>query len=171
MALLLETELSGLTLRQLELGHAAELFALIDEERVQLSQWLPWPEHTRSVRDTEAFIAVSSVEWQIRQRLACALWLGSQIIGGIGIVETDAAAGQAELGYWLAARHQGRGYMTAAVRALSEYCLQELQCRQVVIRSMVGNAASRAVAVRAGYELDSETEEKVCYRLSRPLCL
>jgi ribosomal-protein-serine acetyltransferase len=166
MAFVLETRVPGLAMRQLEQQHAAELFALIDQERGQLSLWLPWPEHTKSVRDTEAFIAVSAVEWQIRQRLACALWLGPRIIGGIGIVETDAAAGMAELGYWLAADYQGHGYMTAAVCALSRYCLLDLRWTEVLIRTLEGNAASRAVAERAGYELATVSDDRVLYRLT-----
>jgi ribosomal-protein-serine acetyltransferase len=154
MSLVIPTSREGLEIRQLSQTDAERHFAVIDAERDQLRRWLPWPDHTRTVRDVQGFIALSLTEWQVKQRLGCALWFEGEIIGGIGIVQTNFPNAQATLGYWLAASQQGRGHITLAVKALTNYCFTEMPVHRVEILAAVNNLPSRAVADRAGYVLD-----------------
>ncbi|WP_426364146.1 GNAT family N-acetyltransferase [Streptomyces sp. E-08] len=59
-----------------------------------------------------------------------------------------------EIGYWLAKEHRGSGYMTEIVRALAHWAFTGLGCTRLIWRAEVGNAASRAVAERAGFALE-----------------
>lgn len=45
-----------LELRLLEERHAEELFALTDQNRAYLREWLPWLDNNRSLSDTKEFI-------------------------------------------------------------------------------------------------------------------
>lgn len=88
------------------------------------------------------------------------------------VVEVDGAiAGTiglkpgAELGYWIAAEHRGRGHAVRAVTLLTELAFAE-GAEQVEIRISAGNAASRRVAEKAGFALAEEGELAV-YRRSR----
>lgn len=75
-------------------------------------------------------------------------------MGGCGIVGYDEESSTAEIGYWLATEHQGRGYASEAVRALCRYLFEECDANRAIICNDVRNTASRAVAERAGFRLD-----------------
>jgi RimJ/RimL family protein N-acetyltransferase len=75
-------------------------------------------------------------------------------LGGCGVVAYDEESGSAEIGYWLAMEHQGKGYVTEAVRALCRYLFEECDANRAVICNDVRNAASRSVAERVGFRLD-----------------
>ena len=53
-----------------------------------------------------------------------------------------------------AARAQGQGYMTEAVRAISELALGEWRAKRLCICCDSSNTASQRVAERAGYTLE-----------------
>ncbi|MEV4425116.1 GNAT family protein [Streptomyces sp. NPDC053792] len=59
-----------------------------------------------------------------------------------------------EIGFWLAKEHRGAGHMTEIVRALAHWAFTGLGCTRLVWRAEVGNAASRAVAERAGFVVE-----------------
>lgn len=73
----------------------------------------------------------------------------------MGIVRGPGVA-HAEVGYWLLPAARGRGVMTEAVRLGAQYALSPataggLGLDRLVLRAAVGNPASLAVAVRAGF--------------------
>ena len=142
----------GLVVRQLMQGDAAAHYAVIHAHRQDLRTWLPWVDATLSVREVEGFIALKLTEWQVRQSLACALWWQGQIVGSIGIVETDRANTRASIGYWLAPPWRGRGWMAAALCSITQECHGAWGFHRVELRAAVGNTASRRVAERCGYQ-------------------
>ena len=82
-----------------------------------------------------------------------------EVLGGGGIHlrgDGDAAPDRVELGYWIAAPAERRGYVTEAVRALVPHARALAAARMphaphVEIRCDARNAASAAVARRAGF--------------------
>ncbi|MEW2139040.1 GNAT family N-acetyltransferase [Streptomyces sp. NPDC005409] len=62
--------------------------------------------------------------------------------------------GSYEVGYWAVKEHRGKGYMTEAVRAVARWAFTELGVVRLEWRAEVGNAASRAVAERAGFRIE-----------------
>ncbi|HLW59339.1 MAG TPA: GNAT family N-acetyltransferase [bacterium] len=51
-----------------------------------------------------------------------------------------------EIGYWIRAAAQGRGYVAEAVRVLVRFAFEALGANRVEIRTGGGNARSRKVA-------------------------
>lgn len=76
------------------------------------------------------------------------------LLGGVGMVHVDWQERTSELGYWLAGHARGRGVMTRAVRLLSEWIFDNLPVDRLGIMASVDNAASRAVAERAGFQFE-----------------
>jgi RimJ/RimL family protein N-acetyltransferase len=66
----------------------------------------------------------------------------------------DPAAG--EIGYLIAPQARGRGYATAAVRALTTWGFAELGLSRIQWRAEVGNAASWRVAEKAGFTMEGK---------------
>ncbi|GGX27392.1 GNAT family N-acetyltransferase [Streptomyces chryseus] len=62
--------------------------------------------------------------------------------------------GAAEIGYWGAKEHRGRGYVTEAVRAVAHWAFTSAGVERLEWRAEIGNDASRAVAERAGFVVE-----------------
>ena len=58
----------------------------------------------------------------------------------------------ADVGYWVAAHARGRGVATRAVELLAGYAFDVLGLERLELRAQERNAASQAVAARAGFE-------------------
>ena len=67
------------------------------------------------------------------------------------------------IGYMMDVGHRGRGYMTEAVKAVTEHLLVEDGCDDVTIKVFVGNEASRKVALKCGYFADHSRYSDTVY--------
>ncbi len=66
-----------------------------------------------------------------------------------------------EIGYWIAAGHQGRGYVSEAVSALIRVAFQLAKVRRVEIHCDPANARSWAVAARLGFRHEATLEARL----------
>ncbi len=73
----------------------------------------------------------------------------------------------ADVGFLVAPQSRGRGYGTAALRALSRWALTEAGLRRVEWRAHVGNTASRRVAEKAGFVVEGVSRGGVAHRGER----
>lgn len=146
-------------LRLLEERHAPVLFAATDREREYLREWLPWPDKTREVEDTARFIRMSLQQFANNEGMAAGVWIGDELGGGIGTHKVDWMNRKVEIGYWIAARFQGRGIVTAACRALIDHAFEELQLNRVEIHCATGNQKSCAIPKRLGFRFEGVLRE------------
>ena len=79
---------------------------------------------------------------------------GDTFLGSVGIHRIDRIEGRCDIGYFLAPWARGRGLMTRAVRLLSAWIFEAFPVDRIEITIEPANGASRAVAERAGYELE-----------------
>ncbi|WP_333777781.1 GNAT family N-acetyltransferase [Streptomyces sp. IBSBF 3136] len=61
--------------------------------------------------------------------------------------------GVVELGYAIGPTHRGQGLAARAVRVMAAYAFQQLGARQAILELEAENAASVAVATKAGFRL------------------
>ena len=57
-----------------------------------------------------------------------------------------------EIGYWLGAKHWGKGYATEAVRALIDHAFTDLDHEALQSAARVTNPASRRVLEKCGFQ-------------------
>lgn len=138
----------------LEPQHADALFRTVDENRAHLRPWLAWVDDTRSPDDTRAFIRHTQQQFGENRGFQTAIVAGGEVAGMIGHVGIRWDRRATSLGYWLAEEHQGRGIITRACRAYVEHAFGELGLNRVEIRAATGNARSRAVPERLGFQLE-----------------
>jgi RimJ/RimL family protein N-acetyltransferase len=79
-----------------------------------------------------------------------------RMLGTVALVAIDRALGCAEIGYTLAAAARGRGAASRAVRLLAGWAFGALGLGRLELRIDERNLASRAVAVRTGFERVAE---------------
>jgi RimJ/RimL family protein N-acetyltransferase len=83
-----------------------------------------------------------------------------RLLGICSLLRFDAARLSCEVGYWLAPWGRGAGAVTRAVLLLTGWGFDALGLRRVELHAHVENAASRAVAGRAGFaEIGRKVEE------------
>lgn len=144
----------SLSLVLLEPRHADALFRTVDANRAHLRRWLPWVDLTRSAEDSRDFIRGTQRQFGENDGFQTALVVDGEIAGMIGHTGIRWPSRAAALGYWLAEKHQGRGFMTRACRAYVDHAFHELGLNRMEIRAATGNVRSRAVPERLGFRLE-----------------
>jgi ribosomal-protein-alanine N-acetyltransferase len=70
---------------------------------------------------------------------------------GIGSFKGPPAGGVVEIAYAILPQHQGRGYATAAARAMVDYAFRSEEVRMVIAHTLPDGAASQRVLQKAGF--------------------
>jgi ribosomal-protein-serine acetyltransferase len=123
----------------------------VRESLPELKPFLPWATDTYDVEDSRTFIETSAQNWDDGTEFNYAIFTATgDFLGGIGLM-TRMGPDVLEIGYWMRTSRTGRGYMTAAVDALTRVALTLPGIERVAIRHDVANAASAAVATKAGF--------------------
>ena len=78
---------------------------------------------------------------------------------GWGGFKGPPADGVAEIGYEIAGGRQGRGYATAAVRAMVAEAFADESVRSVIAHTLPERNASNRVLERAGFRFEGEADE------------
>jgi RimJ/RimL family protein N-acetyltransferase len=82
--------------------------------------------------------------------------------GGIGIhLGHDVHRQTAELGYWLGKNLWGRGIMTEAVAAFTDFCFAEFPLRRIYAEPFANNPASARVLKNAGFIFEARLKNNV----------
>lgn len=140
-----------LELRLVAVGDAEEIFRATEANRAYLREWLPWVDATRSVADTQAFVARSLEQVRLSDGFQTRIVYHGEFAGMIGYLYHDWRNLRTELGYWLRQDLQGRGIMTRSTKALVDFALEHLGLNRVEIRAATDNRRSRAVPERLGF--------------------
>ncbi len=149
----------NLELRLLEERHAAELFALIEQNRAYLREWMPWLDNNITIADTQEFIKARLERFAENNGLQVSIVYRNQLAGQIGFHSIDWLNKKTEIGYWLGAAFQGKGLMTKACHALVSYAFDELELNRVEIRCATENKRSRAIPERLRFTQEGTARE------------
>lgn len=148
----------GAELRLWRAEDATELTEAIAANREHLATWLPWAE-THGFEDSVEYLERNRLQVEANDGFQAAIVLDGRIAGAIGFHRVDWINRTTSIGYWLAADAQGRGLMTAAVRALLDHAFGEWDLHRVFIEVIVGNERSRAIPERLGFRQEAILRE------------
>jgi len=147
---------SGVVLRRYEMPDLEALWHAIEEERERIAVWMPFVEGVRTIEDERTWL--ETVVADEAGTGGGGLWSGSESLGGVGLMLGPfGIAG--EIGYWIRAKHEGRGHITRACRAMIDIGFEELGLHRIEIRAGVDNARSRAVPERLGFTYEGIERE------------
>src|SRR5947209_4437637 len=137
-------------LRPYQESDAAALFEAVAESRDQLRPFLPFADAHQTVEASRDWIIHRRASWLLREDLTVGVWetASNRYLGGSGLHPRNWQSRYFEIGYWLRASATGRGYMTEAVRLLTEYAFTALQATRIEIRCDERNERSAAIARR-----------------------
>jgi ribosomal-protein-serine acetyltransferase len=140
-----------LVLKRWQPEWADEAAMAVRESLPELKPFLAWARDDYDAGASLAFVNMSVDNWAEGTEFNYAIFTTvGELIGSIGLM-TRMGPGVLEIGYWIRTSHAGRGYMTAAVNALARVALTLSGIDRVAIRHDAANAASAAVAAKAGF--------------------
>jgi RimJ/RimL family protein N-acetyltransferase len=89
-----------------------------------------------------------------------AIDLNGEAIGGIGIhPQSDIHCMNAELGYWLAEPFWGKGYISAAIKLMTEYGFENFTVNRIFARPFGTNIGSQKALEKGGFVLEARFEK------------
>ncbi len=142
----------GLELRQLQLTDAPALFAVVEQNRKALRQWLPWVDATNQVADSEAYIRGTLRDFKEFRAFTAGIWSMGRLVGVIGHNRIDWAHRIGFPAYWLAPQAEGQGIMTQCLRAVIEHAFTELRLKQLVVAVATENHRAQKLPLRLGFK-------------------
>ncbi len=144
-------EAGDLVLRRWELSWIDEATAAVRESLPELAPFMPWATDAYDEAASRAYLERSATNWAEGSEFNYAIFTAAgDLVGSIGLM-TRMGPGVLEIGYWTRSPFAGRGYMTTAVSALAAVALTLPGIDRVAIRHDIANAASGAVAAKAGF--------------------
>lgn len=154
-----------LIIRPPEIGDGKIVNEAIKESFNELHPFMPWAKEMPTAEESEIFVRSAVANWILKANEEPYLPLfmfdkeTSQFIGGTGYHHYDWEAGSIEIGYWIRTSYAGKGLMTEAVNALTQYAFKELSMKRVRITCDINNSRSKKIPEKLNYHLESIIKE------------
>ncbi|WP_122055690.1 GNAT family N-acetyltransferase [Vibrio sp. Evd11] len=140
------------------LKYSEEMFDVINECKVEFSQFLPWVSDSLTKEQLELNIQDATNNFA---NFIGEFWFNiiekktGAFIGAIGFMIRGGTVSYFEIGYWLQTSQTGFGYVSEAIRIIEEYAFIQKGAKRIEIRMAGSNLKSRAVAKRCGYQQEA----------------
>jgi [ribosomal protein S5]-alanine N-acetyltransferase len=154
----MEIELKTCVIRPWRAGDEAPLIAHANNYNVWRNMRDRFP-HPYTAEDAHEWIRSASEE---SPRTNFAIEVDGEAVGGIGLVlNGDIHRCSAEIGYWLGEAFWGRGVVTEAVRALTQWAFDNFNLSRIYAGVLEWNPASMRVLEKAGYQFEGRLRKAV----------
>lgn len=135
-------------LRQFQASDAPHIAALANERDIWINLRDRFP-HPYELAHGEAFVTRAAAHDPPTNLAIC---VDERAVGGVGLIlGQDIERVSAEIGYWLGKPYWGRGIMSAALSASTQYAVQQFGLTRVFAIPFVDNIGSIRVLEKAGY--------------------
>jgi ribosomal-protein-serine acetyltransferase len=131
--------------------HAPATFLLVQKNREQLREWLPWVDSMQTLENFTAYIDRCQTQHEEGSDYGYVIMLDKKPTGRIGIHYINQQNKLGAIGYWIGTDFSGKGIITKACQALINHCFQNLGLNRIEIKCATGNEKSAAVAERLGF--------------------
>jgi ribosomal-protein-serine acetyltransferase len=145
-----------LQLTPIDPADGPELWTVVDQSRWHLERWLPWVPFNNTPEANQRYAEACAADWDagravrfgIRDRSTRAL------LGVVGLDSCVHLHRSCELGYWLRLDATGRGLMTEAALACTEFAIERLGVHRVRCAAATDNYPSLRVISRLGFRFE-----------------
>lgn len=143
-------------------GDGEEYYNLLQVNKEHLQEAAPEVEKIKDINDAEVFTRNLMVAWSARKRFVLVVQLKGEkpMIGQIWIEPIDWDLRIFEIGYFVVKEHEGKGYITEAVKRCCEFIFDELGGSKVEIHYDAYNVRSGNVAKRAGFSKEGQLRKR-----------
>jgi len=154
----MEMKLAKSTLRQWKTGDEESLVHHANNRNIWINLRDAFP-HPYTLADARNWIQKASAATPQRD---FAIEVDGKAVGGIGFTpREDVYKRSAEIGFWLGEEFWGRGIMTEALSAVTEYAFADFDLCRICAGVFEWNLASMRVLEKAGYQLEARLKKAV----------
>jgi len=146
------------TIRPWRLDDAESLARHANNRKVWLALRDLFP-HPYTIQDAHEFLQRTISE---QPAMKFCIEIEGAAAGGIGVHPSeDVHRHTATVGYWLGEEFWGRGIMTEAMMAFTDFCLENFPFRQISAEVFANNPASAHVLEKAGFIFEGRLKNNV----------
>jgi len=147
-------EHSVFTLRQWREGDEHSLAAAANNRKIWINLRDAFP-HPYTLNNAVLWIELSK-----ESTTNFAIDVDGKAVGDIGLtMQADLLRRSAEIGYWLGEEYWGRGIMTEAVRAMTDYAFTHFDVNRIFAGILEYNLASTKVLEKNGYVFEARLKQ------------
>lgn len=151
-----EFRTARLLLRAPRPGDAPPQLEAVKASLPELRRWMAWAQAPQTLDGTRENLTRAAQAYG-SDTMRLLIWTadGTEFIGSSGYHALDWRVPKAEIGYWIATAHTGRGYAREVAAFLTTYALNDLGLRRIEIRCDPLNERSARIPRALGYTLDA----------------
>lgn len=137
-------------------GDGPLMHAAVMDSLDSLQPWMPWAMKPQTATEYEVMLRQKQLQFLARDDLQLLILLRDTqtLIGASGLHRLDWSIPAGEIGYWVRSGYGGKGYITEAVNAITDFGHSQIGLRRIEIRCDSRNVRSAAVARRCGFDLE-----------------
>jgi RimJ/RimL family protein N-acetyltransferase len=149
-------ETERLLIRSPRPGDGKMLCDAVLESLEQLKPWMPWAHKEVTLEIEEGIVRRMHANFLAREDLPFFLLdkVSGELVGGSGLHRFDWSVPRFEIGYWVRASCQGKGYISEAVTGITNFAFERLHAERVEIHMDERNERSWRVAERCNFKLE-----------------
>lgn len=143
--------------RLIAVTDAAQLFALVNNNKGRISDYLPRTAATIISPETaEQYISQKLKETEQREHYCMVVedTFNHKLAGVFFIKNFDWNIPKCELGYFVDRSYEGQGIASGTMAAVVQFCFDTLQVQKIFLRTGIDNIASRKAAEKNGFVLE-----------------
>lgn len=129
----------------------------IRESIGELSKWLPFAQEIPPVEETESNLRNAHIKFLARESFRFLIFHKEtdDYIGTSSIHNIDWEVKSGDIGYWIDKKYSGNGYMTEAIKRLTDLGMNQLAFNRLEIRCEAANVKSQAIPEKLGFKLEA----------------
>jgi len=145
-----------LIIRAPRLEDAEVLWQSVMNSHVALKEWMPWARDMQTLEQTTINLRQAIADFVTRKDLRLHMFLKEtgEFVGSSGLHRINWDVRKFEIGYWIDSKFEGKGLMTEACVAITNFAFKDLKANRVEVRCDSENVRSRSVAERAGFSVE-----------------
>jgi ribosomal-protein-serine acetyltransferase len=146
-----EIDAGVVLLRRWQTAWATDVVAAVVASRPELQAYMAWATDDYGLEAAQEFLDRASHDWDAGSEFGYAIQTPTgEVVGAVSLM-TRMGPRILEIGFWIHTALTGRGFATAAARALVDVTRAMDDVDKVAIRHDAGNVASASVAEKAGF--------------------
>jgi len=137
-------------------GDGSITFPAIQETQDTLAQWFPQIRIPNTIQEAEEYLREEQANLLLRQSIRLLIFRQDtgEFIGEAQFANFDWHIPRCEINYWVRSSMQRQGYMTEAIRRMTDFGFDVLHMERIGIHCDTNNVACYRLAEKAGYTLD-----------------
>lgn len=147
-----------LYLQKAKLQNAKLWLKLVQQNRMELEQWLPHLKEIKTEEEAKAYLQKNAqLDFYLGAHIY-EIWAEKKMVGLISLHSGRVTDQSVQLAYWLGGDYVGNGYASKACQTLISKTFVDYSIQVLRIHCLRTNLPSRKLAIHLGFDLEKEQD-------------